>query len=398
MSQVKLRDDLEINLIEESYSKYIYISDPLLISEPIALPFAFYPLIQTLIEGGKTAEEIAKDGTAKLLNLTDEKLFILLDNLVSLYMIDTPSSMMAVENMKAYIAGNVRPSYCHSFSYPEDPTELKAFLNIMLDKGKSLTDKPVKAILAPHIDLRLEESWEVYANSFLALKNVEEIDTVILLGTAHYRSTGDFMFTKKDFQTPLGKAEIDHELLTEIEKNTNITYDDIAHYKEHSIEFHLLFLQHLLPNKNVKIVPILTGSPANYISDKTAPDSNEEYNNTVTAIKDAIATTGKKVLILSSGDLSHVGRKFGDDFPAATQQIRIKGEDKLLIEKLTSADKNAFFTEISDMEDKNRICGTAPFYSALYLADATEVTPAGYNQWQEEDTESMVSFAGFVVG
>jgi len=140
MSQVKLRDDLEINLIQESESKYIYISDPLLISEPIALPFAYYPLIQTLMEGGKTPEEIAKDGTAKLLNLTDEKLFILLDNLVSLYMIDTPSSSIAVQNMQSYIAGNIRPSYCHSFSYPEDPTELKAFLNIMLDKGKSLTD------------------------------------------------------------------------------------------------------------------------------------------------------------------------------------------------------------------------------------------------------------------
>jgi AmmeMemoRadiSam system protein B len=152
-----------------------------------------------------------------------------------------------------------------------------------------------------------------------------------------------------------------------------------------------------LPNKNVKILPILTGSPSEYIGDNTAPDSNEEYNNTVTAIKDAIDTTGKKVLILSSGDLSHVGRKFGDDFPAATEQIRIKGEDQMLIEKLTSADKNAFFTEIAEMADKNRICGTAPFYSALSLTEADSVTTAGYNQWHEEETESMVSFAGFIV-
>jgi len=205
------------------------------------------------------------------------------------------------------------------------------------------------------------------------------------------------MFTKKDFETPLGKLETDQELLVEIEKNTNITYDDIAHYKEHSIEFHILFLQHLLNNKNVKILPILTGSPSNYIGVKTTPDSNEEYNKTITAIKDAIATTGRKVLILSSGDLSHVGRKFGDEFPAATEQIRIKGEDQLLIEKLSSTDKNAFFTEIAEMADKNRICGSAPFYSALSLTEADSVTTAGYNQWHEEETESMVSFAGFVV-
>ena len=299
--------------------------------------------------------------------------------------------------MQSYTNGNIRNSYCHSFSYPENPKELKAFLDKILDKGKKLTDKPVKAILAPHIDLRLEESWETYASSFFALNNVDEIDTVILLGTGHYRSTADFMFSKKDFQTPLGIAEVDHELLAEIGMKTEIVYDDIAHYKEHSIEFHLIFLQHLLKDNNFKIVPILTGSPANYINNKTTPDTNEKYNNTIDAIKNAVTTTGKKVLIVSSGDLSHVGRKFGDDFPAATEQIRVKHEDELLIEKLSKANKNAFFTEINDSEDKNKVCGTAPFYAALSLVDNADTTHTGYNQWHEEETESMVSFAGFVV-
>lgn len=398
MSQIKLREDLDIDLIKEFENKFIYISDPLLIAEPIALPFSYYPLIQTLMDGGKTAEEIAKDGAAKLLNLSDDKLYTLLDNLVTLNMIDTPSTRIAVENMQSYVKGNIRNSYCHSFSYPEDPAELKAFLDIILDKGKQLTDKPVKAILAPHIDLRLEESWETYASSFLALKNVEEVDTVIMLGTGHYRSSADFMFSKKDFQTPLGTAEVDHELLAEIEKNTEIVYDDIAHYKEHSLEFHLLFLQRILGNKSFKIVPILTGSPANYFNENTTPDSNEKYNSTLDAIKNAVASSGKKVLILSSGDLSHVGRKFGDEFPAVTEQIRVKHEDESLIEKLTKADKNGFFAEIAEAGDKNKICGTAPFYASLSLVDSKEVIPAGYNQWQEEETESMVSFAGFVVG
>lgn len=397
MSQVKLRDDLDIDLITEFENKFIYISDPLLISEPIALPFSYYPLIQTLMEGGKTPEEIAKDGTAKLLNLSDDKLFTLLDNLVTLNMIDTPSTRIAVENMQSYKSGNVRNSYCQSFSYPENPAKLEAFLDRILDKGKTLTDKPVKAILAPHIDLRLEESWEVYGNSFQALKNVEEVDTVILLGTGHYRSTADFMFSKKDFHTPLGTAKVDHELLAEIEKNTEVVYDDIAHYKEHSLEFHLLFLQRILGDKNFKIVPILTGSPSNYFNGNTTPDSNEKYNETIEAIRNAIATSGKKVLILSSGDLSHVGRKFGDDFPAATEQIRVKHEDESLIAKLTNGDKNAFFTEIAAAEDKNKICGTAPFYAALSLVDNNEVIAAGYNQWHEDETDSMVSFASFVV-
>jgi MEMO1 family protein len=398
MSQIKLRDDLDIDLIQEFENKFIYISDPLLIAEPIALPFSYYPLIQTLMEGKKTPEEIAKDGAAKLLNLSDDRLYTLLDNLVTLNMIDTPTTRMAIESMQRYVDGNVRNSYCQSFSYPEDPKELTAFLDIILDKGKQLTEKPIKAILAPHIDLRLEESWETYANSFLALNNVEDVDTVIMLGTGHYRSTADFMFSKKDFKTPLGTANIDHELIAEIEKNTDIVLDDIAHYKEHSLEFHLLFLQRILGDKSFKIVPILTGSPAHYFNENTIPESNEKYKNTIDAIKNAIISSGKKVLILSSGDLSHVGRKFGDEFPAVTEQIRVKHEDESLIEMITKADKNAFFTEVTDAGDKNKICGTAPFYAALSLVDSKEVMAAGYNQWQEEETESMVSFAGFVVG
>lgn len=397
MNQIKLRGDLDIDLIQEFEHKFIYISDPLLIAEPIALPFSYYPLIQTLIEGKKTPEEIADDGVAKLLNLSDNKLYTLLDNLVTLNMIDTASTRMAIENMQSYINGKVRESYCHSFSYPKDPVELKAFLDRILDKGKQLTDEPVKAILAPHIDLRLEESWETYANSFLNLQKADSIDTVILLGTSHYRSSADFMFSKKDFKTPLGTAIIDYQLLSEIESNCEISYDDIAHYKEHSLEFHLIFLQHLLKDKEFRIVPILTGSPAHYFNEKITPDNVENYNKVIESIKNAIKSSDKNVLILSSGDLSHVGRKFGDDFSAASELLRLKHEDESIIEKLTSSEKNAFFNEIAETNDKNRICGTAPFYAALNLTNSKKVTATGYNQWYEEETQSVVSFASFVV-
>ena len=95
--------------------------------------------------------------------------------------------------------------------------------------------------------------------------------------------------------------------------------------------------------------------------------------------------------------MSHVGRKFGDDFSAASELLRLKHEDESIIEKLTSSDKNAFFNEIAETNDKNRICGTAPFYAALNLTNSKKVTATGYNQWYEEETQSVVSFASFVV-
>lgn len=395
MNQIKLREDLSVNLIQEDDNRFIYISDPLLIAEPIALPFSYYPLIQLLLEGAYTANEIAQSKAVELLNLTKEKIHTLLTNLELLYILETDNSRILMQNMQSYLSGNLRQSYCHSFSYPENVKELDIFLENILQKGKKESEIRINAILAPHIDLRLEESWEVYANSFLPLSNMEEIDTVIMLGTAHYKSSSDFMFTKKDFSTPYGIAYTDKGLLNEIENTTEIIYDDIAHYKEHSLEFHLLFLQKLLPNKKFKILPILTGSPANYIENGEIPDSNNNYENTINAIKQAIGLKGRSVLILSSGDMSHIGRKFGDDFNAKTEIERIESEDKILVNSLVNAGEGVFFEELIKNKDKNRICGTAPFYGASRLLNSPRIINTGYNIWYEQETESLVSFAGF---
>ncbi len=397
MNQVKLREDLDVNLVKEDESQFIYISDQLMVAEPIALPFAYYPLVQELMDGEKSEEELIAAGIAKTLNLSDEKLSTLLENMRSLHIIENPVTSMALDQMNSYLASDVRNSYCHGFSYPEDPKELTSFLKVMLDKGSKISDNAPKGIFAPHIDLRLEESWEVYANSFLPLENVEEVDTVILLGTAHYASTADFMFTKKDYSTPLGRLETDKELLDEIATNADVHCDDIAHFKEHSIEFHAVFLQHLLKGKNIRILPILTGSPEMYFDGSGQPMDHDYYNQMIVAIKESCEKLGRKVLILSSGDFSHIGRKFGDDYDASGFVSHVKKYDQELAKSIADNDKEQFFSLVSTEDDKNRICGTAPFYAAMtLLGPDANIQQTEYSQWLEHETESLVSFAGFV--
>ncbi|MFN3196073.1 MAG: AmmeMemoRadiSam system protein B [Chlorobiota bacterium] len=397
MNQVKIREDLDVSLVKEDDSQFIYISDPLLVAEPIALPFAYYTLIQALMEDDKTEEQLVSDGIAKTLNLSDEKLRTLLDNLRTLHILENPVTSMALDQMNSYLNGNVRNSYCHGFSYPEDPIELTSFLKVMLDKGKSVSATKPKAVLAPHIDLRLEESWEVYANSFLPLENIDEVDTVILLGTAHYASTADFMFTRKNYVTPLGTLETDQELIDKIEEKTEVHFDDIAHFKEHSIEFHTIFLQHLLKEKNIKILPVLTGSPSKFVAEQNLPDSDEKYMETLVALKDSAELLGRKTIILSSGDFSHVGRKFGDEYDAGKFISHVQEYDQDLAKTISANDKNQFFKAISSVGDKNRICGTAPFYAAMHLlGNEAKIRQTGYSHWYEQETESLVSFGGFV--
>jgi len=397
MNQIKLREDLDVNLIKEDESQFIYISDPLLVAEPIALPFAYYTLIQVLMDGDRTEKQLLSEGVAKTLNLSNDKLRTLLENLRTLHILDNPVTSMALDQMNSYLTGDVRNSYCHGFSYPEDPQELTSFLKVMLDKGIKKSDNKPKGILAPHIDLRLEESWEVYANSFLPLENIEDVDTVILLGTAHYARTADFMFTRKDFATPLGKLETDTELLDKIAEKTEVHFDDIAHFKEHSLEFHAIFLQHFLKEKNIKILPILTGSPSNYVGEQSQPNSDNNYTQTINSIKESINELGRKTIILSSGDFSHVGRKFGDEYDAGKFISHVKDYDKELANTISANDKEQFFSLINSVGDKNRICGAAPFYAAMeLLGNEAQIQKTGYSHWYEQDTESLVSFAGFV--
>ena len=160
-----------------------------------------------------------------------------------------------------FAAQKVRPcSHCGR-SYPYNAAELRKRLDEILagDNQAQALDGKITALVAPHIDLNAGAA--VYASAYQMLKDVAP-SRVIMLGTGHRLMNKLFCLTDKDFETPLGIIKNESNLIQELRKAGKdvIAGNDFAHRSEHSIEFQIIFLQHLFGSDRFTIIPVLCGS------------------------------------------------------------------------------------------------------------------------------------------
>ena len=147
----------------------------------------------------------------------------------------------------------VRQPVCAGGAYPGEPEALAAYLDGIFESADSGADEdgepapgPMVGLIAPHIDT--DRGGSVYASGYRELAARCDADTFVLFGTIHRHAEEMFVATTKGFETPLGVAEVDHELLAEIERRfgDSLRVGEILHRDEHSLEFQVLFLQHVL--------------------------------------------------------------------------------------------------------------------------------------------------------
>ncbi|MBK7033638.1 MAG: MEMO1 family protein [Ignavibacteria bacterium] len=110
-------------------------------------------------------------------------------------------------------------------------------------------------------------------------------------------------------------------------------------------------------------------------------------------LREAVAKSGRKAIWLISGDLAHVGKKFGDDLPAQAFIGDVKGADQRLLEHLRTASPEAYHSEIVATDHAYRVCGHAPTVLALTAVRPTSGSVVAYDIWDETETQSAVSFA-----
>lgn len=391
-----IRSDIEVQEFYESSLKFAALSDKLGIAlQPIALPFNIYNFLKNYCGRIELSEaenlfsyEIGNNYPQGFLS----NLVMLLENNGYL---DSPRIRIYKESIKQYLASDTRPAICAGTSFPNEIGELKKYLNNILSTSDSQSSKKYTKLMAPHIDFKIgQNAHKIYANAFEKLDT--DFDLAILLGTAHYKSSDDFMLTKKDFETPLGTVETDREFIDLLEKSfdDNLTFDDLAHRPEHSLELHLILLKYIMANKDFKILPILTGSYHKYFENGKEPIENNRFNKFLDKLNETIFKSEKKVIFLSSGDLSHIGRKFEDKFDAKEQIDQIEIEDNQIICDLINGNSSNFYKRLSSTGNHRNVCGLSPFYSLMKLTDLSEASFAGYHKWYEYDTKSAVTFCG----
>jgi predicted class III extradiol MEMO1 family dioxygenase len=99
---------------------------------------------------------------------------------------------------------------------------------------------------------------------------------------------------------------------------------------------------------------------------------------------------------LISGDLSHVGRKFGDSVPASAMRSDVEAFDQRFIDIAVEGDETKMVGHLAENYDPFRICGFPPLYTFIKMFPELDGRTLNYHWWDESERESAVSFGSIL--
>jgi len=280
-------------------------------------------------------------------------------------------------------------------AYPDEATALATTLAGYLGDAKSPAQDGLVAIAAPHVSP--EGGWRSYAAAYAALTPELRDRTFVVLGTSHYGAPETFGLTRKPFRTPAGETQADAELVAELAERGGaaVRTEDYCHAVEHSIEFQVVFLQHLF-GPRVKVVPILCGPFARATLGDGLPEDDAGVGGFLDALKDVARRERERLFFVLGVDLAHVGRRYGDRQPARAHErgmIRVADRDRERLDRIQVGDAAGFWRLVQDGADDLKWCGASPLYTFLRTVDGVRAELLAYEQWNIDD-ESVVTFAG----
>jgi AmmeMemoRadiSam system protein B len=250
------------------------------------------------------------------------------------------------------------------------------------------------AIAAPHASP--DGGWSTYRAAYQALPPRDGIDrTFVILGTSHYGAPEKFGLTRKAFSTPFGEANTNIGLVDELEKAAPdaVRMEDYCHSVEHSIEFQIVFLQHLY-GSDVRILPILCGPFVKSIFEGGRPEETEHVARFLDAVGNMAAREGERLFWVLGVDMAHMGRRYGDPLLATAdtgEMLQVKERDSQRISQLALGDAQSYWSLVQEKNDDLKWCGASPFYTFLKVMPKMRGELLDYRQWQI-DPQSVVSF------
>jgi len=394
----KLRDDLEFIPTSYQGEKAVIVRDFLgLVRKPIVLQGDALSLVG-LMNGKNSVRDIQLEIVRQKggVFVSQEKVEQLLAELDAAFLLDSERCRAAKKKLREEYAGlEVRSASHAGQAYPASREKLGKYLDSLLAEAGEAPERrngrKALAIVAPHIDL--EAGKRTYAKAYGALGSAAP-QRILLLGTGHHLEQEFFSLTEKDFKTPLGTAKTDRAFVQELKKSGGhiVSPDDLAHRREHSLEFQLIFLQHLFGSE-FSLVPVLCGSFQPVLAQAARPSQIPGVGGFLAALADWLKGAGQRALLVAGVDLSHIGPKFGHRRSARSLLLEAKTHDRALLEALGRRDVEAFWAESRRVKDIYNVCGFSTLACLLEILPPGEGRLLDYDVWLEEATQSAVSFA-----
>ncbi len=399
----KLRN-LDIFPSEISGQRVICLRDPLKITDKVILVPQEALFILSLLDGRHSVSDIQAEFMRRSGTLIYREIIQgLVDQLEENYLLDSERfRLLEKQSLDDFKNNSVRPMTVIEGGENSDGTRLQEAIEAFfvdpqgpgLPTGERVSQRLVGAI-APHIDY--QRGGFCYAWTHKAIRELCDADLFIILGTAHTPMNKPFALTRKDFQTPWGLVGTDRDFLKEFQAHCDCDFyeDEYTHKGEHSVELQIIFQRACWPKETTfEIVPILCGSFHEAILNNTSPLVLPGVREFLEGMRAAMARTSKRICLLASADLAHVGRRFGD--PEAPNRLSLQSlaeEDHRLLARAEQVDAEGFHASICREKDRRRICGLPPIYTLLSLIRAREGKVLKYDQSLDAVTQSAVTFA-----
>jgi AmmeMemoRadiSam system protein B len=326
----------------------------------------------------------------------------LVDVLDENYMLENARAAEAEQRaLNDYRRRPCRPPMMAGQSYPDDPHRLRRLFDDYLEQVNSSVVGPASArgVVSPHIDYA--RGGHVYAAIWRqAAQAAQAADLVILLGTDHYGTGDRLTLTRQNYATPYGVLPTNQSIVDAVADaiGPDRAYaGELRNRGEHSLELVATWLHHMREGRPVEMVPVLTGSFAEFFLGEADPAADSILNAFLATLKQQIG--GRQVLVVASGDLAHVGPAFGGRPLDARDKAKIRTADDDLLRQMAAGDASGFFSSIKQVRDRNNVCGVAPFYLMLRLLGEVEGSLAAYDQCPADSHDtSLVSVCGMLFG
>jgi AmmeMemoRadiSam system protein B len=310
---------------------------------------------------------------------------------------DETFARMKDDCQREFAESAVRKPVHAGAAYPHEIEPLRETMRQYMD-GELQADGHSRGLLgiaAPHVSPF--GGWKSYQAAYRVMAPEYRDRTFVVLGTSHYGQPEHFGLTRKPYSTPLGDTLTDLALVDRLaaDGGSAVQMEDYCHSIEHSIEFQVLFLQHVY-GPDIRVVPVLCGPYARSIYGEGDPENDDGVRRFLGALGDLAAREGDRLFWVLGIDMAHMGRRYGDEFTAIADQGEMEtvaAKDRERIERVAAGDAGGFWSLVQERHDELKWCGSAPLYTFLKALPQARGNLLRYEQWNI-DEQSVVSFAG----
>jgi len=284
-------------------------------------------------------------------------------------------------------------------AYPADPAACAVALERYLGSAGRAGRLPAgwpRGVLAPHIDFA--RGGSMYGRAYAPLSGLPAGVCVVVVGVAHAGPAAPYVLTTKGYETPFGVVEVDRPLLDAVVGRAPFDPldEEPVHRGEHSVEFQVLWLAHVLRGRPFTVLPVLTGALDVHVTNGSPADV-PAIDAFIAALRESIAAAGRPVCVVGGVDLSHVGPRFGDQEPVGPALAgRAAAADATALRHVEAGDAEGWWRTVARDGNRCHVCGLGAVYTVLRLLAPVRGRVLGYDQGADP-AGGLVGFSAVVL-